>query len=73
MSDNKEDDKSFWVENPDWTYGRKLVVLKSDYDKLCAELATLRARLEQQQTKAEEWEKAARLARQQRGLVRVVK
>lgn len=75
MTDNKNDKPSvnrFYVENPEWTYGRKLVVLASDYDRLEAENATLRRRNDQLQEKADDWERAARIARD-RGKFTVVK
>ena len=68
-----EEAEKFWVENPEWTFGRKLVVLATDYDKVLAENITLRLQLVKVTEARDEWEKAARLARTQRGLLKVVK
>lgn len=77
MTDNKKDEPEvarFWVENAEWTYGKKLVVLATDYDKLVAQMATLRVRNEQLQEKCDEFERAARIARErQSGRITVVK
>lgn len=75
MSNNKTDDvQRFYVENPEWTYGRKLVVLATDYDRLAAEHAALKRRTELLQEKADEWERAARIARERSsGRITVVK
>jgi hypothetical protein len=68
---------TFWVENDGWTFGRKLVCLASDSErivqKLWEENERLRERAKTAQERADDWEKAARLAKQQRNLVRVVK
>lgn len=82
MSDNKKTEPvpevdSFWVENPAWTYGRKKVCLASDVERVVQKLHyDLQLALQQQkvwQDRCNDWEKAARLAKQQRNLVRVVK
>lgn len=70
MSD--DNDKRFWAHNPDWTYGKKLVVLATDYDRLEAENAMLRRQNEQLREDAKEWERAARIAKE-RGRLTVVK
>jgi len=67
----------FWIESPDFTYGRKLVVLAADHDRYVASLEqqnrVLADQLKVEKERSAEWEKSARLARQQRGMVRVVK
>ena len=64
----------FWVENPEWTYGRKLVVLATDYDRLVAQNRVLQTRNEQLQERCDEWERAARIARERNsGRITVVK
>lgn len=67
---------AFWVENSEWTFGRKLVVLKSEAErklqKAIDDAQRFKAMFEREQQRAKEWEDAARLARRQRGLVRVV-
>jgi hypothetical protein len=32
--------EKFWIENPEWTFKRKLVVLASDHDRVVGELDT---------------------------------
>lgn len=76
MTDRKTDDgaQRFWVENPEWTYGRKLVVLATDYDQLLAQNRVLQTRNEQLQERCNEWERAARIARERNsGRITVVK
>lgn len=74
MSGDKHEPTRFYVENPEWVYGRKLVVLASDYDKLEAENATLRRANEQLREDRAEWERAARIARERgAGRITVVK
>lgn len=77
-NDKKTDDddtaQRFYVENPEWTYGKKLVVLATDYDRLLAQNRVLKTRNEQLQEKADEWERAARIARERNsGRITVVK
>lgn len=74
-TDCKTDDVTrFYVENPAWTYGKKLVVLATDYDKLVAENAVLKARVKLLGEQVEEWERAARIARERNtGRITVVK
>lgn len=68
---------TFWVENDEWTFRRKLVCLASDSERIIKRLwdenQALRERAKTAQERADDWEKAARLAKQQRNLVRVVK
>lgn len=76
MTDKKDAPQvnRFYVENPEWTYGRKLVVLASDYDKLEVEATILRRKVEQLQEQKDEWERAARIARERNsGRITVVK
>lgn len=75
MTDKKTDDVNrFYVENPEWTYGKKLVVLAADYDRLETENTILRKRVEQLQAQKDEWERAARIARERStGRLSVVK
>lgn len=75
MTDKKADDvQRFYVENPEWTYGRKLVVLATDYDRLQTENTILRKQNEQLQEQKAEWERAARIARERSsGRVSLVK
>lgn len=78
MTDNKTDDRHvaerFYVENPEWTYGKKLVVLASDYDKLEALYHTQMVRNQRLQEKCDEWERAARILRERNsGRITVVK
>lgn len=64
----------FYVENPEWTYGKKLVVLASDYDKLAAHAHCLQTQLDQLYKERDEWERAARIARERNsGRITVVK
>jgi hypothetical protein len=75
MTDKKTDDVNrFYVENPEWTYGRKLVVLATDYDRLEVENTVLRRKVEQLQEQKDEWERAARIQRERSsGRITVVK
>lgn len=76
MSDNKIDDgvTRFYVENPEWTYGKKLVVMATDYDRLAAENTMLKRRVELLEQQKAEWERAARIARERNtGRITVVK
>lgn len=75
MTDKKTDDVDrFYVENPEWTYGRKLVVLASDYDKLQALYRTQVVRNQQLEEQKAEWERAARIQRERNsGRITVVK
>lgn len=75
MTDKKTDEaERFYVENPEWTYGRKLVVLASDYDKLLAQNRVLETRNQQLEEQKAEWERAARIARERSsGRITVVK
>lgn len=64
----------FYVENPAWTYGKKLVVLATDYDQLQARVVVLEEQLRYARIKADEWERAARIARERsKGRIAVVK
>lgn len=67
----------FWVESPNFTFGKKLVVLASDHDRYVQTLEhqnkVLADQLTEEKKRSAEWEKAARLAKQQRGIVRIVK
>lgn len=76
MTDKKPDDEAerFYVENPEWTYGRKLVVLATDYDRLLAQNRVLVTRNQQLQEQKDEWERAARIQRERNsGRITVVK
>lgn len=75
MTDKKMADVNrFYVENPEWTYGKKLVVLATDYDRLEAEHAVLKRRVELLEGQKAEWERAARIARERNtGRITVVK
>lgn len=64
---------SFTVTNPDWTYGKKIVVLASDYERLWTEYEAARSALAKERERSAEWEKAARHARKQIGTIKVVK
>lgn len=73
MSDETEAER-FYVENPEWTYGKKLVVLATDYDKIVAQNRVLEARNRQLQERCDEWERTARIARERNsGRITVVK
>lgn len=76
MTDKKTDDDAerFYVENPEWTYGKKLVVLATDYDRLLAKHVALKRRVELLEEQKAEWERAARIARERHtGRITVVK
>lgn len=75
MTDKKTDEvQRFYVENPEWTYGKKLVVLATDYDRLEVENTVLRRKVEQLQEQKDEWERAARIQRERAsGRITVVK
>lgn len=79
MSSDKETDTGdsvirFYVENPEWTYGKKLVVLATDYDRLAAEHAVLKRRVTLLEEQKADWERAARIARERNtGRITVVK
>lgn len=64
---------SFIVENPAWTYGRKVVVLQSDYEKLWTEYELTRDALKKERERSAEFQKAAKHARSQIGRIQVVK
>lgn len=75
-SDNKTVDgvTRFYVENPEWTYGKKLVVMATDYDRLATENTMLKRRVELLEEQKAEWERAARIARERNsGRVTLVK
>lgn len=65
--------ESFTVTNPEWTYGKKVVVLSSDYDTLWELYKTTFDALEKERERSADWEKAARHARRQVGVIKVVK
>lgn len=65
--------ESFVVTDPKWTYGRKVVVMASDYDTLWEDYQRVRELLKAEIAKSAEWEKAARHARRQIGTIKVVK
>lgn len=75
MTDKKTDAATrFYVENPEWTYGKKLVVLATDYDRLETENTILRKKVELLEEQKAEWERAARIARERNtGRITVVK
>lgn len=64
---------SFTVENPAWTYGKRVVVMASDYETLWEDYQRVRELLKAETAKSAEWEKAARHARRQIGTIKVVK
>jgi hypothetical protein len=64
--------EKFFVENPEWTFGKKLVVLATDYDALMREKELVERQLQAARKKNEDLERAARQART-RESVRVVK
>jgi hypothetical protein len=63
----------FTVENKDWTYGKKVVVLASDYETVWAAYQETLAQLKKERERSTEWEKAARHARNMVGTIKVVK
>lgn len=65
--------ESFVVTNPEWTYGRKVVVMAGDYETLWEDYNRVRELLKAEIAKSAEWEKAARHARRQIGTIKVVK
>jgi hypothetical protein len=64
---------SFTVTNPEWTYGKKVVVLASDYEKLWEAFEQAQRLLTEARNRSMEWEKAARHARNMVGSIKVVK
>ncbi len=64
---------SFVVENPNWTYGKKVVVLAKDYEIAWAAYQETLEALKRERERSAEWEKAARHARRQVGVIKVVK
>lgn len=77
MTDKTDTDDGvtrFYVENSEWTYGKKLVVLATDYDRLAAEHIVLKRRVKLLEEQKAEWERAARIARERNtGRITVVK
>lgn len=79
MSDSNKTDTDdgvtrFYVENPEWTFGKKLVVLATDYDRLATEHTILKRRVALLEEQKAEWERAARIARERNtGRITVVK
>lgn len=75
MTDKKTDAVTrFYVENTEWTYGKKLVVLATDYDRLETQNTILRKKVELLEEQKAEWERAARIARERNtGRITVVK
>lgn len=65
--------ESFVVENPTWTYGRKVVVLLSDYETVWDAYQDTLAELRKERERSADWERAARHARRQVGVIKVVK
>lgn len=65
--------ESFVVTNPEWTYGKKIVVLAADYELLWERYEATRAALIQERERSAEWERAARHARRAVGSIKVVK
>ena len=64
---------SFVVENPAWTYGKRVVVMSSDYETLWEDYQRVRELLKKEIEKSAEWERAARHARKQIGVIKVVR
>lgn len=64
---------SFTVTNPEWTYGKKVVVHAADYEVLWDDYNRMRDLLKAEIAKSAEWERAARHARRQIGTIKVVK
>jgi hypothetical protein len=46
--------ESFTVTNPDWTYGKKIVVLAADYEKLWTQYEATRAALARERERSAE-------------------
>lgn len=65
--------ESFLVHNPEWEFGKKLVVLAHDYEILWGDYQRVRDLLKAEIEKSTEWERAARHARRQFGVMKVVK
>lgn len=65
--------ESFVVENPAWTYGRKVVVMAHDYELVWAAYQETLEQLKKERERSADWEKAARHARRQVGVIKVVK
>ncbi len=65
--------ESFVVTNPEWTYGKKVVVMASEYEKLWEAFEQVQRLLTETRGRAVEWEKAARHARNMVGSIKVVK
>lgn len=63
----------FTVTNPEWTYGKKIVVLANEYDTLWGAYQRSLEDLKKERERSSEWERAARHARRVVGSVRVVK
>ncbi len=64
----------FYVENPEWTYGKRLVVLASDYDRLEALYHTQVVRNQRLQERVDDMERTLRIQRERAtGRITVVK
>jgi hypothetical protein len=63
----------FVVENAAWTYGKKVVVMASDYETVWAAYQETLAALKKERERSADWEKAARHARKAVGVIKVVK
>lgn len=63
----------FTVVNPEWTYGQKVVVLASEYERLWDVYQQQLEQLKKERERCVEWEKAARHARNMVGTIKVVK
>jgi len=64
---------SFIVENPAWTYGKKIVVMWASYEQLWDAYTLTLDDLKRERARSAEWEKAARHARNMVGTIKVVK
>lgn len=77
MTDKKTDEPEvtrFYVENPEWTYGKKLVVEARDYDALAAQNRVLATRNDQLQQRVDDLERTLRIQRERStGRITVVK
>lgn len=70
------DIKRFWVTCPEFTYGRKLVVLASHHDtevaRLQEKIDRLQKSLDEERKRSADWETAARKAREESRSIPVV-
>lgn len=73
-TDERHVAERFYVENPEWTYGKRLVVLATDYDRLEALYHTQVVRNQRLQERCDEYERTLRIQRERAtGRITVVK